>query len=566
MIPYENHEADEVDKVENDETCQNVVILLPSIKPASSNLSIRQKNKPTILQIFSILATLALASSIVFTLFLWQGHKGFNLWDEGYLWYGAQRVMLGEVPIRDFMSYDPGRYYWSAALMSLKGDNGIMALRSAVAVFQAIGLFAGLLLIAQSTTQRFKNWSFVYLLLSAVTLTVWMFPRHKLFDISLSILLIGALAFLVQNPSRLRYFLCGMCVGLVAVFGRNHGMYGVAGSVGVMAWLTINRGSRAGAPRFIEGIGLWVAGVVIGFTPVLLMIWLVPGFDTAFWESIYFLFEVKATNLPLPIPWPWKAPFGLAPAGEAIRGLLIGLFFIGTVVFGVVAIAWVSWQKFRKRAASPVLVAAAFLALPYAHYAYSRADVGHLAQGIFPLLIGCLVLLAAQSPKIKWPLALMLCGASLWVTHVSHPGWQCDASKQCVSIEISGDELGVAPDVANDVHLLRKLTDEYAPDGRSFIATPFWPGAYALLGKKSPMWEIYPLFPRNEGFQQEEIERIKIANPGFILVYDWPLDGREELRFRNTHSLIHRYIVDNFELLPDSPNPAYQIYKPRKPV
>ena len=144
---------------------------------------------------------------------------------------------------------------------------------------------------------------------------------------------------------------------------------------------------------------------------------------------------------------------------------------------------------------------------------------------------------------------------------VFHPGWQCDTSKPCVNIEVSGSELNVTPDIAGDVRLLRKLADEYAPHDRSFVATPFWPGAYPLLARKSPMWEIYALFPRNEVYQQLEIERIRAADPGFILIYDLPLDGREELRFRNTHPLIHQYILDNFELLPGSPDRAYQIYK-----
>ena len=495
-----------------------------------------------------------LATFVVLMSFVWQGNKGFSLFDEGFLWYGAQRVILGEVPIRDFMAYDPGRYYWSATLMHLWGDDGIVALRGAVAVFQAMGLFVGLLLIAGSP----KKHNLLYLALSAITLIAWMFPRHKLFDIALCLFLIGVLAFLIDKPISRRYFLAGLCVGVVATFGRNHGVYGVAGSLGVILWLHLKSIEASG---LIKGFTLWAAGVITGFMPILLMALLVPGFAVSFKDSILYLFELKSTNIPLPIPWPWLVNFNAVPLNVAIRGVLIGLFFIGAVVFGVLSIVWVVWQRLHNKQVSPALVAASFLALPYAHYAYSRADINHLAQGVFPLLVGCLVLLSTQSAKIKWPLAFILGAASLWVMYIFHPGGQCRDSKQCVMVEITGSNLRVDRGTASDVKLLRRLAGQYAPEGQSFIAAPFWPGAYALLKRKSPMWEIYPLLPRSQAFQQTEIERIKMAKPGFALILDQPLDGRDDLRFNNTHPIIDHYIIDNFEALANSPHPSYRIYK-----
>lgn len=508
-------------------------------------------------KIIRYLKILIVAFLVVGASFLWQGNVGFSLWDEGFLWYGVQRVLLGEVPIRDFMAYDPGRYYWTAALISLFGDNGIMSLRAAVAAFQAMGLFVGLYLIAQSQQLKYKS-DIVFILIAAITLAVWMFPRHKLFDISISILLIGVLAYLVSNPAPRRYVVAGTCVGLIAVFGRNHGVYGALGSLGVIAWLSIKDKSNIG---FVKAVLLWGAGVAIGFSPIIFMWLLMPGFGVAFWESVRFLFEYKATNLPLPIPWPWTVNFSIASFGDAARGALIGLFFIGTLIFAGLSVAWVVYRKFKNEAESPVLVASAFLALPYAHYAFSRADIGHLAQGVFPMLVGSLALLSLCSARLKWTLALVLCGSSLWVMHVFQPGWYCLTSKQCVSVEISGSQLKVDPGTANDIALLRTLAEEFAPNGRSFVATPFWPGAYALLERRSPMWEIYALFPRSAAFENREIERIKASNPGFVFVLDLPLDGREELRSRNTHPLTHQFILENFDPVEASQDPAYQIFK-----
>lgn len=511
-----------------------------------------QNNKYRPIQILTI------SCLVIFLLFIWQGNKGFNLWDEGYLWYGVQRVLLGEIPIRDFMSYDPGRYYWVAALLSVAGDNGIMSVRIAVAVFQCLGLFVGLLLIAQSTKSRDKA-DILFWIISAAILVLWMFPRHKLFDISISIFLIGILTYLVSNPIPKRYLIAGICVGLIAVFGRNHGVYGAVGSLGVIAWLNIRNRSDTG---FLKGFVLWSVGVTIGFLPIIFMALLIPGFAVAFWESVRFLFEQKATNLPLPVPWPWTINFAASSIGDAARGVLIGIFFIGTLIFGGLSVIWVVYRGLKEKPLPPVLVASAFLALPYAHYAFSRADVGHLAQGIFPLLIGILAIASSASSKTKWVLAAGLFMTSFWVMHVFHPGWQCLASKQCVTVEISGKDLQVDSGTANDIALLRQLAAQFTPDGQPFIATPFWPGAYALFNTKSPMYGNYLTFPRDGKYQRKEIYRIENSKPKFILVLDIALDGREDLRFKNSQPYIFDFIVNNYSQMKIEDVPAnYLVFK-----
>jgi hypothetical protein len=85
-----------------------------------------------------------LALGTVAALFALQGRIDFSIDEEGFLWYGAVATAHGAVPLRDFYSYDPGRYYWAAAWSPLLGD-GILGLRISTAAFASLGLFCGLL-------------------------------------------------------------------------------------------------------------------------------------------------------------------------------------------------------------------------------------------------------------------------------------------------------------------------------------------------------------------------------------------------------------------------------------
>ncbi len=495
--------------------------------------------------------------ALTFTLafFLLQGHQGFDLADEGSLWYGAQRVMVGEVPIRDFMSYDIGRYYWSATFMTLFGNNGIVALRLASAIFQTIAIYIGLAILARSSAKQ-NN---LFLSFAAITLVVWMPLQFRLFDTSLPIMLVGALSFLIEQPSRRRYFLAGMAVGLVAVFGRNHGVYGLIGSLGVMIYLDIRRES---GPGLKTAFTAWTSGVVAGYLPVLVFIALVPGFAQSFWQTFPYLFGTNPTPLLLPFPWPWKVSSGQMSITTILRSVITGTLFIAIAVFGVMGIVWAIRKRLQNKPVSPALIASVFLSLPYVHYAYSRAELEHLTIGIAPFLLGIFALLDSQPAKIKLPSAALLCCMSLFVVIPKLSFWYCYSNPQCVEIRIAGDKIKVDGGTASNLETLNELAEQFAPGDRAFIAAPFWPGAYAALQRKSPMWEIYALFPRSIAFQQAEIERIKAANPGFVVIDDRLLDRREDTRFRNTHPLIYQYIRDNFELLDDPMQPPqFQIYR-----
>jgi hypothetical protein len=501
------------------------------------------------------LTILAISVLTVLVFFLWEGAKGLNLWDEGFFWYGVQRVMHGEVPLRDFQAYDPFRYYWSAALMELWGGNtGMLGLRASGAVLQVAGLFCGLLVIARGAR---SDRTLLYLVTASTALAVWMIPHFKMADLSASLLLIGALTLLIEAPSARRYVLAGVCVGFSAFMGRNHGLYGLAAAGATILWLNLH---RTHGPAFVRAALLFAVGVAVGFLPVVAMLLLVPGFAAAYWESIRFLFEIKATNIGLPVPWPWRVDFS-GPAAAIVRDTMLGVFFLATLVFGVVALIQVVWSRWQRTPVVPAFAASAFLALPYAHYAFSRADFYHLALGIFPLLVGCFALALTQPvARTRWGIAGALLVASVSTMYSYHAGWQCRSNERCVAVGVSASRMRVDLATAKEVNVLRRIAGQYAGGGQNFVAAPLWPGAYALLDQKSPAWEIYALFPRSVAFEEREIARIKAADPAFALVYDLALDGNEQLRFKNSHPLTYRYFVDNFQRVANPLRPELELF------
>ncbi len=485
----------------------------------------------------------ALSLLFVLCLFAWEHDLGLSLADEGYLWYGVQRVLLGEVPLRDFMAYEPGRYYWSAAWMAMRGNQGIVGVRMAIAAFQFLGLWAGLHVVAKAMPEN-RRGSRLLLIGSALTLIAWMVPRHKLFDISLCLFLLVGLAGLIERPVRSRYIAMGAMVGLVAGFGRNHGLYGAVASIGAIAWLNVGRETGVGIMR---GLLFWGMGFAIGLLPLLAMVACIPGFARAMVDSVALLLAQGSTNLPLPVPWPWTAPWGHAQGLPALSQVLIGSYFLALPLFCVLSMAWCIRQRCAGQHMPPGFVACALLSAPYAHFAFSRADASHLAQGIFPLLVGTGIIVSRSSPRWSGMVMAALFATGLVATLPLHPGWQLRDAAGLTTVASYGDTIKVDGTMAAEVTRFRELVATYASDGGTFVTVPFYPGVYALAGRRAPMWELYPLFPRSIVFQKQEVDRMRAARPRFVFVVDVPLDGRADLTFSRTHPVEFDYFLGEFK-------------------
>ena len=289
--------------------------------------------------------------SLVLTLasFLIQGNIGISLGDEGFLWYGTIQTALGKIPLRDFQSYDPGRYYWCAAWSALLGP-GIMSLRLSVAIFQFAGLCFGLL-----TLRRIIR-SWVMLSLSGFLLLIWMHPRHKFFEPSIAM---GAVYFavrLIENPSLRQHYISGIFVGIAAFFGRNLGGYSFLSFFLLIIFIwyrntAIELGKDLLEKYNIHGkslpssisivfkrlykrkvnpgkrISSWLAGIVTGYLPMIIMMILIPGFFDSVMDMIFVILRFGHTNMPIPIPWPWCFDYSQMSMMESLRKFLAGTFY-----------------------------------------------------------------------------------------------------------------------------------------------------------------------------------------------------------------------------------------------
>jgi len=506
--------------------------------------------------------TFLMALALVSFSFLLQGNIGLNLADEGFLWYGTIQTADGKIPILDFRSKDPGRYYWTAGWSLIFGQ-GIMDLRLSVALFQVIGLTLGLLAARRVIT----NWWILGLL--GLLLLACMHPWWKLFDSCVAMAAVYIAIYLIELPIFHRYFFSGVFVGLAAFFGRNHGLYIFLAFFSLIFFIWFRQKQGNLFKLYI----LWLLGIVVGYIPMLFMMIFIPGmFETYLFGNVlrHFKNGFTAGSLPLPISWPWTIDYiqlDLLAKAEyffySLFSLLLPIFYISTITLLVLSRS----GDLRRHS---LLIASSFVGIFYMHHAFDRADLPHLAHSIHPFLLGFVALLYTSFLRnnkfLKISLAILIFASTVFAVVIpSNPYIEKLRFKDTfIPYNITGDQLWLPKDLAAYIETIKQLVAKHVTPDESLFIAPHSPGLYPILQRRAPVHNTYMLIPTTEDKQKKIIKDLKKHKVNWVILSDFALDGRDDLRFRHTHPLVWQYLMTYFEPIDTQQLPSSEQFLRRK--
>jgi hypothetical protein len=459
---------------------------------------------------------------------------GLDIGDEGYLWHGTLQALDGKIPIRDFRAYDPARYYWCALWCVLFGRRNL-SIRAAMMAVQFGGLWLASMLVHEATA----SWGAAALW--AIPMVACMRPWYRQFEFASAVATIFAVVLVIMHPAPMHYFWAGVWVGSTVVVGLNLAVYNVTGAfLAILATRAVT--AQPGLP---VSCGSYLLGVVAAATLWLLVCAAIPRFVTIYWrEKIEPLMTRGATNLPLPIPWLWrKREAAWTPGDFPLR-----CFFTGVPLFYAVAFGWLLLSDHQSSLRMALFAVSICVGAAYAHHAFSRADSLHAFNAMPPMLLAVSAVLFSTTPGLG--VAIAIVAATVWaaLSIDQHPIARLRNPDRFSRFTTGRDSFWLRAPAATGLDAMCAAVDAHSDRGEAVFFAPCLVALYPLCEREAAVYDVYCVYPAAETRQREMIAAIVGAPVRLALVWNLDLDGRDDLRFSNTHPLVWRHLEENFEV------------------
>jgi len=324
-----------------------------------------------------------------------------NIYDEGLILLGAQRVLDGEVPYRDFWGmYGPGQFYAVAGLFKLTASTVLIEQMWDIAI--RAGLTTVVYLWARKVGAAVYAWA--AWLVAVVALAGFGghgFPvfHALLFGLLSGWLVLGAIQ--VPRPAA-RLCVAGACAGVAALFRHDMGFYVVLADALFLAWAVSNEDHPDRLVRLLHMLLALALGAALIVGPV--AAWLLSQMPAS---DIWFnLFVVPATIYPrvraLPFP-EWPDPAAILPGAtpvqvEAFNNAVVVYFPLLVVPLALIYVAWTSRSAMTATAEQRLqrlgILMLALLTLLLSVKGSVRISAIHAIHAAVPAAVLCFALLA----------------------------------------------------------------------------------------------------------------------------------------------------------------------------
>ena len=447
--------------------------------------------------------------------------------DEGYLAYGVERVLDGELIYRDFVrTYPPGTYYLFAGLFTVS-ESDLVTTRVVELAWLAL-LVALTFWVARGLARR---WIAAFTALIPLLLFP---PPHKVFVPLCVLLALRICQSLLRPRSQLpSLLLVGAGIGSVAVFRHDVGVYAMA-----VAALT---GAIAAAKLWNAGpngvLTLWsrlALGAAIVWAPIFAY-FAFQGALVVMLEQL--LLTGFQTNARLSLPFPSLG--GLRGTATASFFYLPGLLSLSGFFAVAILVKRSAWSR------KPLLLLQWSLMAVFMHsQVLSRSDWAHLTQvlpGAAPLLAAGVDALATRAREASSSARRRLAGASCAVVLILASVAFASAQQLRMSYAALRDGVALGEPRANmilssteraeNLEILAALRALAAPGDAIFVA-PYAPIFYYLGGYRNPT----PYDGLPPGVTDDpEVERAlleALQNPELaaLLIWHGAWDGIEDRR------------------------------------
>lgn len=478
---------------------------------------------------------------------------GFNVRDEGVVPEGALRVLAGEVPWKDFQGYAPGPYYLHAAAFWLFGAHLAVA-RTLLVLMSAL-----MVTMLMQLGVRLMPWPATLLAGALLLLAPGVYYGRYINFFTL----LNVLAFCRAPRGPRHVLLLGIVGGLSTLFREDLGL-AVLGMAGVCFLLPRSSGARPAGVGRAAGLGWLAGGAALVLVP-----WLAYYYARSLLGFIirFHLNAAAGGYQQMSLPYPSLGSL----AAEARWGELV-VFYAPPLVFA--GMAGLLFRRFWRRTfAFPevVLTYTTGVALLIFHQAIWRTAVENHVKVIAPILLLGAFLISRGASALRvfhrarprsWAAGVAcLVGWGGLATGPALYAWEMlnrhgfsvgaisvlrDSSKE---LRLERVHAYTQPELADATAALVTYIREHTVHGEPVYVLPFAPMLYFLTDRPNPSffgWVLpaEPLiYPDLERRIRADLDR---ARPAYLILEDFPLDEKEDRRFRSVAPGLYGYLTERF--------------------